>query len=94
MTSFLIFDKYGLENCKITLLEDVSCSSKNELLAREAHYIRTMKCVNKKIPNRSRKEYKTDNKEIIRIKDKEYKGKNKGTILQKKKNIVKKIKIR
>jgi hypothetical protein len=85
MTSFSLFDKYGIENCKITLLEDVCCSSKNELLAREAHYIRTMKCVNKVIPTRSRKEYEADNRDIILQKKKDYNHQNRDIILQKKK---------
>jgi hypothetical protein len=61
--SFNVFDKYGLENCKITLLEICSCNSKDELLSRESHYIKTLKCVNKNIPLRTNSEWIEDNKE-------------------------------
>ena len=87
-TSFNLFDKYGVGNCKIVLLESVDAKSKDELLAREAHYIKTMKCINKVIPLRTRQQYKEDNKERIteyrlsikeqtRLKDQEYRDKNK-----------------
>jgi hypothetical protein len=64
-SSYDLFDKYGIENCKITLLEVCSCNSKHELKARESHYIRTMKCVNKNIPNRTKKDWVADNKEYL-----------------------------
>ncbi len=56
MKSFDLFDKYGIENCKIILLESVVANSKDELLSREAHYIRTLSCVNKVIPQQTKKE--------------------------------------
>jgi ribosome-interacting GTPase 1 len=55
---FDIFDKYGVENCRILLLESVNANSKDELIAREGHYIRTLKCVNKKIEGITKKEQK------------------------------------
>ena len=39
--SFELFDEYGLENCQIILLESCPCNSKDELNAKEAHYIRS-----------------------------------------------------
>ena len=57
VTIFKLFDKYGIENCKIYLLESVNANSRDELLAREGYYIRTLKCVNKVIPDRTKKEY-------------------------------------
>jgi hypothetical protein len=62
-TSFLLFDEYGIENCSIVLLELCPCETKDVLHAREAHYIRTIKCVNKLIPLRTYQEYNDDNKE-------------------------------
>ena len=50
-TSFNLFDKYGIKNCQIILLESVNAKNCNELEAREAHYIQSLKCVNKHIPN-------------------------------------------
>ena len=41
-TSFILFDKYGVENCKIILLENYACTSKNELVAQEAEHIKNM----------------------------------------------------
>ena len=61
-TCFLLFDKYGVENCTIVLLETINASSKDELLAREKHFIQSLKCVNKYIPLRSNKEYYLENK--------------------------------
>ena len=58
--SYDIFDLYGVENCKITLLENVECQSKDQLREREGYYIRTLKCVNKYIAGRNKEESKTD----------------------------------
>jgi hypothetical protein len=99
-TSFHLFEEYGLENCKIVLLEDCPCETKDQLSAREAHYIRTLPCVNKFIPLRTQKEryetnrekiieyqkeYRVDNKEKIIEKKKEWYEKNKDKIIEKKK---------
>ena len=64
--SFDIFDKYGPENVKITLIELVNANSKDELLSREAYYIRNTNCINKQIPLRTKKQYRQDNKEKIK----------------------------
>jgi hypothetical protein len=61
-TSKLLFE---VGNVKIELVENFPCNDKNELNAREAHYIRNNKCVNKCIPGRTDKEYKQDNKNRI-----------------------------
>lgn len=37
-------------DARIVLLEDYSCDERYQLLAREAHYVRTMECVNKYVP--------------------------------------------
>ena len=72
ITVFEIFDKYGIENCSITLLEPVDCKTKDELTAREAHYIRSEKCVNKKIEGRTKKQYYIDHRDKIIKKQKLY----------------------
>jgi hypothetical protein len=82
-TSFLLFDEYGIENCSIILLELCSCESKDLLHAREAHYIRTIQCVNKMIPQRTKKEYKMDNKDKIKESGKSYYLQNKAAITEK-----------
>ena len=71
-TSYDIFDKYGLENCDIILLENVNASSNDELKAREAYYIKTLKCVNRCLPLRKIDEYIMDNKDKILSYYKEY----------------------
>lgn len=57
-TSFIILEG---NNYYINLLEKVNAKCKDELLARERHYINTMTCVNKCIPLRTNKEYYKDN---------------------------------
>ena len=61
--AYKLFDAYAIENCKIVLVENCPCESKDELRAREAHYIKNFECVNKNIPGRTHKEYYEDNKE-------------------------------
>ena len=79
-SSHLLFEKYGIENCNILLIESVNANSKDELHAREKHYIKKMKCVNKVIPSRTKKEYKNDNKERLKIKEQEYRDNHKEEI--------------
>lgn len=55
--SFDIFDKYGIENCQILLIDSYACQNRDELRRRESHYIRTMKCNNKNVPTRTKDEY-------------------------------------
>ncbi len=73
MMSFLLFDKYGPENCKILLIEEISCESKDELKAKEAEHIKNQKVVNKQIPNRTSNEFYHDKMKDIsfRIKEQE-----------------------
>lgn len=47
ISSYNLFDKYGFENCRISLIENVNAKSKDELLARETYYIKTLPCLNK-----------------------------------------------
>lgn len=95
ITSFDLFDKFGVENCQILLIETYPCNTKDELRAREAHHIKNTKCVNKCIPGRTVKEYAQEyyvknkdtikayqeqNKESIRECKKQYREKNKEAI--------------
>lgn len=67
---FELFDKYGLENCKIVLLEEVNTDSRQVLLAREHHYITSLECVNKKGAIHDKKayakNYRESNKDKLR----------------------------
>jgi hypothetical protein len=79
VTSFKILD-YG--DAKIELIEKVNCKCKEELTAREGHYIRTLECVNKYIPGRNLKQHYQDNKEKILQQNKQYRQDNKDKIKQ------------
>ena len=103
VNSFDIFEEYGVDNCKIVLLESFACSSKEEKNAKEAHYIQTNVCVNKIIPGRTDEQYYKDNE--VKIKEyhksyreehrqlysdaaKKYYEKNKETIDNKKNEVI------
>jgi hypothetical protein len=46
-SSYYIFEKYGLENCKIVLIEEISFFHIDELRKKENEYIMNNKCCNK-----------------------------------------------
>ena len=75
VTSFNLFDKYGIENCNIFLVENFPCETKDELTTREAFYIQNYLCVNKLVPYRNPEEN-------MRLK-KDYYEKNKYEIIRK-----------
>ena len=58
---FLLFDEFGVENCKIELVEHFPCNNKSELERQEGHHIQNNDCENKRIAGRSYKEYYTQN---------------------------------
>jgi hypothetical protein len=60
-TVFDIFDTYGIDNCRIVLLETYPCNNRDELTAKEGEYILATKCINKRIEGRSHKQYLIDN---------------------------------
>jgi hypothetical protein len=80
ITSYSIFDEYGLDNCFIELLEAKPCKTKDELKQLEGGYIRNLQCVNKRVENRTKEEYSEDNKERISKVKKDYREKNKEKI--------------
>lgn len=59
-SSFELFETFGVENCKIELLEQTET-----LKERERFYVENNVCVNKNIPNRTRKEYMETHKEYF-----------------------------
>jgi len=70
--SFEIFDKYGADNCSIILLEKCNVTSKDELRAREQHYIDNLECINRNCAfldterkAKYHKEYNDRNKESL-----------------------------
>ena len=78
--SFDLFNEYGIENCKIELVEYFKCDSLQELRRREGEHIKNNDCVNKYLAGRTMKEYKQDNKDIIDKYLKEYYKSNKEKI--------------
>ena len=81
-TCFNIFEEYGVENCKIELVEYCSCDTKEELRRKEGEYIKNTDCVNKIIAGRTVKQYREDNKDIISKNAKIYKEEHKERLIQ------------
>lgn len=68
VTVFEIFEKYGLENCRIELVEEFKTMiSDDDLLRAEGYYILNNKCVNKVNPTPvSAEEYKQRSKDYYK----------------------------
>ena len=47
---FRIFEKYGMDYCRIILVELCPCNTRDELLKREAYHMKLFECVNKTRP--------------------------------------------
>ena len=71
-----LFDKYGLENCKIEWVEDYPCNSKKELARREGFYIQNNACVNKNVAGRTSEESREATREKTNKRMSEYYKKN------------------
>jgi hypothetical protein len=82
VSSFELFEE-DIDNVIISLLEKYPCNDKDELNAREGHYIREIECVNKRIAGRTDAQYKEDNREKCKVHDKKYKDKNRDKINEK-----------
>ena len=78
----LLFDEFGLDNCKIELVEEVSCSSKDQLAKIEGKYIKENECVNKQIAGQTKQEYKEKNKEHTKEYIKKYYHENKDKFIK------------
>ena len=81
MSSFDLFSEFGIANCKIELVENYPCNSKEELRAREGFHIQVTECVNKRIPNQTLHEYYEKNKIYLSNKAKIYYVNNKEEVL-------------
>ena len=89
--SVKIFDLYGIENCKIVVLEKVKATSKHDLHEREQFYIDNLNCVNKhkaiswteEDKKEYHKQYRIDNIERKQFLDAKYYEANKTHILNK-----------
>jgi len=85
VTSYDLFDEFGIENCKIELIENFACNCKDELQKKEGEHIRNNDCVNKYIPCQTQKEYREANKDNIKDNKKKYYIDNKDNINEKQK---------
>ena len=87
ITSFDLFEEYGVKNCFIELLEGKCCNSKDELRQLEGKYIRELDCINKCIAGQTRNEYNKryteDNKDKITEYKKNYYIDNKERLSEK-----------
>ena len=72
VTSFDIFDKYGIGNCKIVLIENYPCTTVEELRRREGYYIKHIKCVNKLIAGNTKQNYRDTHSVQIKQQMKQY----------------------
>ena len=86
MMSTDLFQEFREKKCKIELIELFPCSSKEELLKREGHYIRTTCCLNTHISGRTKEEYRLDTKDKKAEYDKNYKEHNFDKIKQRNKD--------
>ena len=78
--SFDLFNEYGVENCKIELIEYFKCDTLQELRRKEGEHIKNNECVNKYVAGRTVKEYHEDNKDKIKEYLKEYREQNRDKI--------------
>ena len=95
-SSFYLFSKYGIENCKIELIKIFPCSCNDELRKEEQYHINNNNCVNiinsyiskeelLKLRNTIQKKYYENNKEKISEREKIYREKNKEKISEREK---------
>ena len=78
--SYGVFNEYGVENCKIELIEYYKCDTSAELKKREGEHIKNNECVNKCVAGRTKHEYYDDNKDKQIQQKKEYYENNKNKI--------------
>jgi hypothetical protein len=92
LSSFTLFEKYGIENCFIELIELFPCKCNDELRKKEREHIDKIKCVNIVKPFVSKEEsierckiYRETHKEEIAEKEKIYRKTHKEEIAETKK---------
>ena len=64
--SFILMDKYGKDNIKIKLLEEVEVNDKKELERIEGQWIERSNCVNQVVAGRTNQEWTEDNNEHLK----------------------------
>lgn len=69
---FNLFAEHGVDKFYIELIEEYPCNTKQDLLAREGHYIRERGTINKRIAGRTRTQWHEEHKEEQATKNKEW----------------------
>jgi len=83
VSSYKLFDTYGVDNCKIELIESYPCNNINELNSREGYWIKnSQNCINKNVAGRTLQEYMIDNKDKCNQIKRKYFLANKDKIYQ------------
>ena len=72
-----LFEEFGVDNCKIELIEEYPCNNLMELLKKEGEHIQKYNCVNKVIAGRTDKEYREQNVEKEKLRHQIYYQENK-----------------
>ena len=75
--SYDLFNEYGVENCKIELIEYYKCDTLQELQTQEGKHIKNTECVNKYVAGRTKQEWAEDNKDKIKEREREWYENNK-----------------
>ena len=79
-TSKLLGD---LKTCKIILVENYPCNTKDELSKRERYFVENFECVNKQLPGRKKEEYYLDTREVQIKNHKNYYHRTKNKLREK-----------
>ena len=77
VSSYALFDMYGVDNCKIELIEDYPCESREQLAKREGYHIKQEECINKCVAGRTVKEWHEEHREDRKEYYKNYRETNK-----------------
>jgi hypothetical protein len=90
VSSFTLFEKYGIKNCSIDIIEPFPCETEQQLREREGFHQRNEICVNIRIEGRTKEEikkyqehYRQDHKEEIKDYKKQYQEEHKEQISEK-----------
>jgi len=75
-----LFDLYGVENCKIELIEKYPCENIEQLSKREGHHIKNETCINKNVAGRTSNEWYADHREQVKEHVRQYAMANKEKI--------------
>jgi len=65
ITSFILFEEYGVESCKIELLETVISDNRKDAYKIEGKYIKDLNAVNKNKAGQTKSEYYIENRDIL-----------------------------